>query len=105
MKEKVKTKKINKGEFVSITAKAAGLSVDQMSLALDAILSNIPELAKQGVEISFMNFGKFYVQVHKGHPVRFGKDRKNIEDYPVFKFSPSNVLSEKLRDCDIAHKQ
>ena len=99
-------KRINKSEFVSIAAKTAGLPVEEMQVALDAILVNIPELAKQGVKVSFMNFGTFYLQPHKGHPVNFENGEKVIDDYMTFKFSPSNVLTSKIRaNTNVSVKQ
>lgn len=106
MKEKNKMKRINKDEFVSIAAKTAGLPVEEMQVALNAILINIPELAKQGVKVSFMNFGSFYLQSHKGHPVNFENGRKKIDDYITFKFSPSDVLNSQIRgQCKTTVKQ
>lgn len=101
---KVPTKKINKGEFVSIAAKSAGLSVKDMNAALNAILVSIPELAKEGAEISFSNFGTFSVKSHKGHPVNFESKRENIDSYAVFKFSASTALNKRLRDASVLRK-
>lgn len=51
----------------------------------------------RGEKVSLTGFGAYFMKAHKGHPVQFGSVDSRVEDYKVFRFSPSNVLNRRLR--------
>lgn len=93
-------KKVNREEVVVRAAVKAGVSVVEMTNALAAIESTIKDVAMEGKTLCLTGFGKFYLQRHKGHPVRYTETEQPVEDYLVYKFSASNVWNAALREAD-----
>lgn len=102
--------KVNKDEFLNrvLTRLQNGVPRSQMVSRGSARLFSVPEMydamideifdiVRSGDRLSLTGFGSFFSQTHKGHPVQFGSDKGLVEDYSVFKFSPSNVLNRDLR--------
>ena len=101
--------KVNKEEFLArvttrlqeASSSGADSGAKQKDFSVpevcDAMLAEIEHIVGSGGRLSLTGFGSFYAQMHKGHPVQFGGTVKKVHDYPVFKFSASNVLNKKLR--------
>ncbi len=64
---------------------------------VDLFLQEIFAAVSKGEVVTINGFGSFTACEHKGHPIQFG-DSRQVDDYLVFKFSPSRVLNRKLRD-------
>lgn len=62
----------------------------------DLFLDEIFRAVANGDSVMINGFGSFHSCVHKGHPVQFGGD-DSVEDYLVFKFTPSKTINKKLR--------
>lgn len=103
-----KMAKVNKEDFLERVA--SRLQIDSpdgevnlkakftVSEVYDAMIAEVEHVVRSGCRLSLTGFGSFYAQMHKGHPVQFGDQIKKVADYPVFKFSASNVLNKRLRD-------
>lgn len=69
-----------------------------VSEVCNAFIDEIIEALSSGKRVSITGFGSFYVCIHKGHPVQFGgSSSKNVPDYKVCRFLPSNVLNNLIR--------
>lgn len=99
--EKKKSKpKVNREEIIALAATRAGMSCADVTIAMNAIEDVIKCMAMEGKTVSLTGFGKFYLQRHKGHPVRFVESDEPVVDYLVYKFSASNVWNAALREAD-----
>lgn len=79
------------------------VDLDITTKIYETIRSHILDNVKSGAVVSLAGFGAFYLQKHKGHPVRFKKDNHSVPDYMVLKFSPSDVVNREIRQpsvCD-----
>lgn len=92
--------KVNREEVVERAAALAGMSETDMASAMMALEAAIKDVAMEGKTLCLTGFGKFYLQRHKGHPVRYTDTEKPVEDYLVYKFSASNVWNAALREAD-----
>ena len=88
--------KISRRQFLGEVANANNISMDEATAAYNMIINGITAVCGRGDRLSLSGFGAFYLQQHKGHPVRFGKGVS--DDYMVFKFSASGLLNKKFRD-------
>lgn len=91
-------RKINRKEYLERVAVRSGCSIDVVSHVYGAMISEIENIMKEHDRLLLTGFGSFYVHRHKGHPVQFGQKVNLVCDYPVAKFSASNVLNKKLRE-------
>lgn len=91
--------KVCKKQFLSEVTREAGMSLEDVSRAYDAILSVVERHVAKDERVSLTGFGTFYLQRHKGHPVQF-EDNAVIPDYVVLKFSASDVVNKRLRAAD-----
>lgn len=99
--------RLSKREFITFMAKRYGIKSKEAARAYEMVMDSIREAVEQGNELCLMGFGRFYLQTHKGHPVRFKDDENDkstskpeteVEDYIVFKFSASNALNQHIRE-------
>lgn len=90
--------RVNKDSFTSAVSKRSGLTKDVVGVVCDAAIEETKDIVMRGDCLAITGFGTFSVQKHKGHPVQFGDGSMAVRPYSVFKFSPSNVFSRKLRD-------
>lgn len=96
-------KKLNKKGFVSYLARRNGTSFEAALRAYDMVVDGIISAAKEGMNLSLMGFGRFYLQEHSGHPVQFKDTDSNtthtvyMPKYKVFKFSASKALNSEIR--------
>ena len=91
--------RINRSEILNNVSERTGISVTDVKAVYEAFLDEVVEKAVAGHTVVLNGFGTFYVQSHKGHPIRFEsfRHRGAIEDYLVFKFSASHSMNDKLR--------
>ena len=103
-KQRKKDNKINKRSFLKMVAMESGCSKDTVEAVYDAMERTTKKIISSGQELFLIGFGSFFLSRHKSHPVRYSKSNKNVDDYIVFKFSPSNVFVKKLREEDKVSK-
>ena len=96
--------RVNKDEIVDIVALKTGTDKEIVRSVLRETVDAVTDLVMNGNEVSIMGFGKFYKQLHKGHPVQFGDPDEKIKDYYVFKFSTSNVVNDELRETEVGEE-
>ena len=91
--------RVNRSEIFDIVADKTGFASADVKRIYDSLIGEIVQAAVAGNTVVLNGFGSFYVQSHKGHPVRFESlDHKHaIDDYLVFKFSASHSMNDKLR--------
>lgn len=91
--------RVNRSVVLSRIAERTGFSVHDVKTIYDAFVDEVIAQAVAGNTVVLNGFGTFYVQSHKGHPIRFESFRHKgaISDYLVFKFSASHSMNDKLR--------
>lgn len=97
--------KLSKREFIAFMAEQNKTTLKAAARAYDMVIESIQSAVAAGNELCLMGFGRFYLQTHKGHPVRFKDDpdggasdsEREVPDYMVFKFSASNALNQRIR--------
>lgn len=84
---------------LSNVAEKTGIPPGDVRTVYDALVDEIIGQAVDGSTVVLNGFGTFYVQSHKGHPIRFEsfQCKGTISDYLVFKFSASHSMNDKLR--------
>lgn len=92
-------KKLNRDAFLKRVMVRSGYPYETVRCIYDVILSEIEHSLLDGYQVSFVNFGRFYLTRHKGHRVQFGHD-SNVEDYLVFRFHPSSTFTKRIREAD-----
>lgn len=92
-------KRVNRSEILANVVERTGFSLSDVKSVYDAFLDEVIDKSVKGNTVVLNGFGTFYVQSHKGHPIRFESFRHKgeIEDYLVFKFSASHSMNDKLR--------
>lgn len=91
--------RVNKRDYIAAVARRSGLPIKTVSAVYEAGIEELLETIASGKQLTLMNFGKFYLQWHKGHRVRFRDEGADaISDYPVLKFSATPALNRGL-DC------
>lgn len=88
------TARVNKREFISRVANRSALPLRTVGRVYDSLLGELTDSVLAGESVVLTGFGKFYLQNHKGHRVRFGAE--GVEDYRVLKFSASPGLNKRL---------
>ena len=103
--------KMNKRTFIGYLAKENNISLNEATWAYNIVINGIVNVVKTGTKLSLMGFGVFYLQDHKGHPIQFKEDDKqmgrnmHVGKYKVFKFSASNVLNGAIRASSKEHEE
>lgn len=92
------SRRVSKREFISRVAVRSALPIKTVSRAYESVLEELTNTVRMGDVVVLTGFGRFYRQDHKGHKVRFG--RRDIEDYPVLKFSASPRMNKNMGDGD-----
>ena len=90
--------RMNRKNLVTYMATKYNISEDDAQSAYRMTMDAIRDLVAGGVKLSLSGFGVFYLQTHRGHPVRFQAAGDRTESYLVFKFSASNTLNKFVRD-------
>lgn len=88
--------RVSKRDFISRVSIRTGLSIRLVSEVYEAILDELRDLVRDRYTVVLTGFGRFYLQEHKGHKVRFGKSA--VKDYAVLKFSASRSMNRALDD-------
>lgn len=89
--------KINKNDFFDRVAERGQTETETVKSVYNAIVGEITDIVCAGHNLSLTGFGTFSLKIHRGHPVQFkGKD-KIVGDYPILKFTASDVLMSKIR--------
>lgn len=88
--------RVSKRDFISRVSIRTGLSIRLVSEVYEAILDELRDLVRDRRTVVLTGFGRFYLQEHKGHKVRFGKSA--VKDYAVLKFSASRSMNRALDD-------
>lgn len=99
-KEKRADNKINRRTFLKIVSIESGHPKETVEEVYDAMENVAKKIISSGQELFLIGFGSFFLSRHKRHPVRYNASSKDVGDYIVFKFSPSNVFVKKLREED-----
>lgn len=91
--------RVNRSEILANVAERTGFALSDVKSVYDALLDEVIDKSVEGNTVVLNGFGTFYVQSHKGHPIRFESFRHKgvLEDYLVFKFSASHSMNDKLR--------
>lgn len=92
--------KVNKEAFLESVAEESAIPYNIVQKVYLAMLSKGEEIVFSGKKLSLKGFGIFSKQYHKGHPVQFGRQGEFVESYPVFKFSASHLLNQRIREYD-----
>lgn len=100
MNNKMKNKRVNRRTFIQTVAEKSGKDEAEIEEIYDCMEETAKEIVSSGHELFLIGFGSFFLARHKGHPVRYGADNAEFDDYIVFKFSPSNVFVKALREKD-----
>lgn len=87
-------KRVNKRAFIRAVAERAGLQLKDAEAFYGAFLSILLEYVRDGVQVNLTGFGRYYRQLHLGHPVRFGA--KTTPDYTVLRFSSTRKVNQFL---------
>lgn len=89
---------MRKSELIAKTAKDRSVTKQEAKEALEAIISAITEELDNGGDVILDGFGKFHVIQRKG---RTGKNLQGetytTQDRAVPKFTPSNVLKQRIQ--------
>ena len=72
--------RVSKRDFISRVSIRTGLSIRLVSEVYEAILDEPRDLVRDRRTVVLTGFGRFYLQEHKGHKVRFGKSA--VKDMP-----------------------
>lgn len=89
--------KMNRSEFLARVAKRTGYSRRIVLEIYDAMVDEFVDVIQNKKQLLLTGFGTYFVQQHKGHPVQFSGGNDVVEDYDVLKFSPSNILKQRVR--------
>ena len=90
--------RMNRKNLVAYMAAKNDISEDDAQSAYRMTMDAIRDLVASGVKLSLSGFGVFYLQTHRGHPVRFQAAGNRTDNYLVFKFSASNTLNRFVRE-------
>lgn len=93
--------KITEIELLSAVADKLGVSISDVSDIWNGIKQQIISECSDGKTIMITGFGSFCIKRHKGHPIQFDSGTSAVSDYPVFKFSTSDILGKRLRQAYI----
>ncbi len=89
--------RVSKRDFVRLVAKRAGVTISVTDQVYEALLAEVVDQVRRGVQVNFSGFGRFYPQVHKDHHAQFGAVGQDwLPDYTVLKFGASRTLSDFL---------
>jgi len=97
--------RVNRSDFLVRVAKRANVDARTVGAVYDAVIEEIIDVVGRGDRLTLTGFGKFYRQVHKGHPVQHvteeGKlggsdDLRTVDDYAVLKFSATRAVNRRL---------
>ncbi|KUG56126.1 hypothetical protein AVL60_04625 [Kocuria palustris] len=86
--------RVSKRDFISRVAARTDLPIRLVSTVYEGLLDELRDLVRARSTVVLTGFGRFYLQEHKGHKVRFGKSAVN--DYSVLKFSASRSMNREL---------
>lgn len=86
--------RIYKAGFVRAVAQRSGLPMSAIERVLDAVVEELTATVLRRQDVVLPGFGRFYLQMHRGHVTRFGGGR--LDDYPVLKFSASKTMNKTL---------
>lgn len=91
--------RINRSVILKNVADRTGFALHDVKTMYDVFVDEVISNAVAGDTVVLNGFGTFYLQAHKGHPIRFEScnHRGAIDDYLVFKFSASHSMNDKLR--------
>lgn len=94
-------RKMNRSGLVAHIAETNDISISEAEFMYSAVINAICQVVLSGVRLSLQGFGAFYLQVHKGQPVRFSETKSVAQDYFQFKFSASDVLKKCLPQAGV----
>lgn len=86
--------RVYKAGFVRALAARSGLPMSSIERVLDALVEELTQTVLRRQDVVLPGFGRFYLQMHRGHVTRFGGGR--LDDYPVLKFSASKTMNKTL---------
>ena len=93
------SKKINKKEYLAYVANKYQVNEHELSKSYDMLLDGLLDIVQEGHKVVLTGIGCVYLQKHKGHPVQFETVGASVKDYVVFKFAPSNLINQKMRQA------
>ena len=93
--------KITEIELLSVVADKLDVPRSDVADIWNNIKQQIIDECSDGKTIMITGFGSFCIKRHKGHPIRFDSGTQAVSDYPVFKFSTSDILGRRLRQAYI----
>lgn len=89
--------KVNRAEFLARVSKRTGVRREVVVAVYGGIVDELVDVMQGGSQLLLTGFGSFYLQRHKGHPVQFSGGSDMVSDYDVLKFSPSNIMTKRVR--------
>lgn len=93
--------KMNRDALLKRVASRTGYPSAVVRRVYDVLLSEIEHSLLEGYRVSLVSFGQFFLTRHKGHHVQFGNS-SDVEDYLIFRFSPSSCFNDRIREADRA---
>lgn len=90
-------KLVHKGEFLKRVAQESGCPMKTVTRVYTAMINQVEDAVCNDEKVVLSGFGKFYLQLRKGHPIQFSGPSVQMNDYFVFKFKPSVEVSKRLR--------
>lgn len=88
---------MNRRDFIRYIAAKNNMTYKDARKACNAVVSGIRSAVCEGYELSLRGFGRFCLQIHKGHPTQFKSEEEPMPDYLVFKFTPSHAMNRNIR--------
>lgn len=86
--------RVSKRDLINRVAARSGMSIKTVTEVYEALFAEVIDAVAGGESVVLTGIGRFYRQDHKGHKVRFGRQR--VDDYSVLKFSASRGANRKL---------
>lgn len=90
--------KVNRAEFLARVSKHTGVRKEIVVSVYNGIVDELVDVMIGGNQLLLTGFGSFYLQKHKGHPVQFSGGSDSVTDYDVLRFSPSNIVTKRVRN-------
>lgn len=90
-------KKVNRAEFLARVSRRTDVRKDVVISVYNGFVDELVDVMQNGSQLLLTGFGSFYLQTHKGHPVQFSGGSETVGDYDVLKFSPSNIVTKRVR--------
>lgn len=90
------SEKVHKREFLRRISRRMNVPEKQVDAFFNAFVDELSDIMANGGSLTLVNFGRFYLSKHPGHPMPFSKGDAANQDYYTLHFSAVRQLSSKL---------